>query len=50
MFKSPRLTPLRRAISETFASGSALSITIRAFSAALQRRRRLLPAINSTRW
>ena len=43
-----RLTSFRRAASETFASASALSATIRAFSASLQLRRRRPPGITST--
>ena len=46
---NPRLTPLRRATSEMFTSGSALSARIRAFSASLQSRRRRSPVITSTR-
>jgi hypothetical protein len=49
MLKSPRLTPLRRATSEMFALGFALSATILAFSAVLQYRRRNAPVITSTR-
>ncbi len=46
---NPRLTPLRRATSDVFTSGSALSARIRAFSASLQSRRRRRPVITSTR-
>ncbi len=45
----PRLTPWRRATSDTFAPGSKLSATMRAFSCALQVRRRAVPVITSTR-
>jgi hypothetical protein len=43
-----RLTPFRRAASEMFASASAFSTTIRAFSASLQFPRRRPPVITST--
>lgn len=36
VFKSQRLTPKRRAMAEMFASGSALSASIRAFSSSVQ--------------
>ena len=46
---NPRLTPLRRATSDTFTPGAALSARIRAFSSSLQSRRRRRPVISSTR-
>ena len=46
---SPRTIPLRRATSEILAPSSKLSATIRAFSSAVQRRRRRSPVINSIR-
>src|SRR5271166_2150984 len=49
-FKRPRLTPFRRATSDTFASGMKLYTTMRAFSASLHSRRRRSPVITSTRW
>jgi hypothetical protein len=45
----PRLTPLRRATSEMFASGSSLAATIRALSLSLQLRRWRVPVIISIR-
>ncbi len=45
----PPLTPCRRATAEMFAPGAKLSVTIRARSSSLQRRRRLVPRINSIR-